>query len=118
MTNYQVWTDSGIGIVEVIGDLSSSESVAYHAAIRSAVDKAKTPNLVIVCNGVGRFALGPIGVTITTSQALRGRGGRIALAGPDARVRRVLRIGGITDIEAYPDLESALTALSNPQAEP
>jgi anti-anti-sigma factor len=111
MTAYASWSDHGVGIVEVTGALDPSESVAFHAAIRTAVDQAQEPYLVIVCAGIGRMALGPIGVVITTSQALQARGGRVVLAGADARFRRVLRIGGITDINAFPDLESALGAV-------
>jgi anti-anti-sigma factor len=111
VTVYESWADQGVGVVEVTGDLDSTESVAFHAAIRSAVDQARAPLLVIACFAINHIALGPISVVISTSQALRARGGQVALAGPDARIRRVLRIGGITDIESFPTLEVALTAI-------
>lgn len=111
MTVYESWADHGVGVVEVTGDLDSTESVAFHAAIRSAVDQARAPLLVIVCSAINRIALGPISVVISTSQALQARGGQVALVAPDARIRRVLRIGGITDIESYSDLEVAFAAI-------
>jgi anti-anti-sigma factor len=111
VTAYESWADQGVGVVEVTGDLDPTESVAFHAAIRSAVDQARAPLLIIVCSAINRIALGPISVVISTSQALRARGGQVALAGPDARIRRVLRIGGITDIELFSNLEAALAAI-------
>ena len=115
VTRYESWADDGVGIVEVTGDLGPGESAAFHAAIRSAIDQAQVPALVIACSAVGRMALGPVSVIITTDQALRARGGRAVLASLDARIQRVLRIGGVTDIDAFPDLETALAALREPR---
>ena len=110
MTVYKSWAHQGFGVVEVTGDLGSAESVVFHAAIRSAVDQARAPFLVIACSAINRIALGPISVVISTSQALRAHGGQVALAGSDARIRRALRVGGITDIDLFPNLEAAFAA--------
>src|SRR5258707_8760122 len=105
MTAYEAWADHGVGVVEITGDLDPGESVPLHASIRAAVDAADAPNLVIVCSSIGRLALGPIGVIVAASNTLAERGGRVVLAGPDARFRRVLRVAGVKGLETFADLE-------------
>jgi anti-anti-sigma factor len=110
VTRYESWADSGVGIVEVAGDLTSDQTVPFHAALRTALDGAKLPILILVCSGIRRLSMGPIAVVLSTDLALRGRGGRVVLAAPDARLRRVLHLGGVTDVDAFPDLQTALAA--------
>ena len=116
MTTYEAWSDHGVGIVEITGHLTTDESVPLHASIRAAVDQAGTPNLVVVCSGIGRMALGPIGVIVAASNTLAERGGRVVLAGPDARIRRVLRVARVEGLESFADLESALRALGSAES--
>ena len=111
MTKFESWTDCGVGIVEVTGDLSPDQTVPFHAALRAALDAATLPYLVLVCGGIRRLSMGPIAVFLSTDLAVRGRGGRVVLAAPDARLRRVLRLGGADGFEVYPDLETALDTI-------
>ena len=112
MTEYESWADHGVGVVEVIGDLSPDQTVQFHAALRVALDAAQVPYLVVICGGIRRLSIGPIAAVLSIDLALRGRGGRVVLAAPDTRLRRVLRLGGADGFEVYPDLETARDAVS------
>ena len=97
--------------MEVTGDLSPDQTIPFHAALRAALEAATSPYLVLVCGGIQRLSMGPIAVFLSTDLALRGRGGRAVLAAPDARLRRVLRLGGADGFGVHPDLETALDTI-------
>lgn len=94
------------GRMDIVGTQVIDLKLAGHTAAANAA-------YIVDVSGVSFLASIGIRALLSTAKAVRGRGGRIALLGPDENVDRTLRTAGIdTLIPICTDLGAARVAVS------
>ena len=103
----------GVHVIRLYGELDASAADKMLPQLR-LLASTETPKVVVDLDGIRLMNSVGLGTLIAGSQTLAKAGGALALARPQAAVRRVLalaRIQGLAKI--YDDLESALAALGS-----
>ncbi len=102
--------DCGNALVAVIGGEIDQYSAAY---LRSKIDVefelSGKQNLVLDLSDVGFMDSAGIGLIIGRAKNISALGGRIALAGAETKLKKILELGGVRRIAAlYPDYRTAV----------
>ncbi len=106
-------TEQDIPVVLITGDVDLETSPQLREFLKPKSTK-KTPALLLDFSGVSYIDSSGLATLIEYFQATQSYGGKLALASLSPRVKNVFEIVRLEQIfSLYPDVPSALTALSS-----
>jgi anti-anti-sigma regulatory factor len=114
MVAFEKWADSGVGIVEVLGNLQEDDLKAMKEALESVQSKATKPFVVVTLDSCERITLDCLIAIYTLSRALQGQGGMVGLSGVGPGLYRMLLMSDAGQhVKVFKTLEDALRTLGN-----
>lgn len=119
MTEFEIWADSGVALVEPRGVLDADTVPRLRAALSEAANLTRRPLVVIVDERVTRVDAVAIAALLIEHRRLRDRDGRLGVVGTQGPIADLLRrtFAGV-EVPIFAGLEEALTVLSAPAPKP
>jgi anti-anti-sigma factor len=105
-------TIRGVTVIALAGELDLTTTPAVQAHFDDAVARER-PRVVVDMARVTFVDSSLLHTLVRADTALRQAGGRLAIAGPDPGIRRLLDVfGGLRDAGVYDDVGEAVTRLA------
>jgi anti-anti-sigma regulatory factor len=115
MTRFDVWRDSGVGVILPIGDLDGLSLKGFRLHLGFAAEFAKIPATLLVDEGEILFmGSAAVHAMIQEHRRLQGRGGSFALAGREGRAATAIHASYPHTPDPFPifgNIEEAVTQL-------
>jgi anti-anti-sigma factor len=113
VTEFEVWQDSGVGLVEPRGPLDADAVPQLRTALAEAVNLTRRPLVVILDEKVTRIVSVALAVLLIEHRRLRDRDGGLGVVGEQGPIASLLRRthAGV-DVPVFAGLEQALAGLA------
>lgn len=113
MTDFEVWADKGVALVEPCGALDAGAVPHLRAALDEAVNLTRRPLVVVIDEKVDRVDAVAVAVILIEHRRLRERGGDLGVVGAEGPVVSMLgRTHAGRDVPVFAGLEEALAGLA------
>ena len=113
MTDFEVWKDHGIALIEPDGALTGDAVPALRQALDEAGQLAAHHTIVIIDGAVTTFDATALGALLIRHVRLQHRGGTLAVIGTTGQIARLLRRVSIGDsVPVFGSLDEALATLT------
>jgi anti-sigma B factor antagonist/stage II sporulation protein AA (anti-sigma F factor antagonist) len=119
VTEFEVWADSGVALVEPCGVLDVDAVPRLRAALSEAVNLTRRPLVVVVDEKVTKVDAVALAVILIEHRRLRDRDGGLGVVGAQGPIADMLQRTHVgREVPVFATLEEALAGLATPSPKP
>ncbi len=108
--NIQIKQEGEIMVVSASGKIDAMTAPAFESSLTDLIDKGRL-KLVLDLGGVEYISSAGLRVILASAKALKGKNGKMLLAGPRGPVKEVFDISGFGSVfDIYGSVETAVKA--------
>ncbi len=118
MTDFEIWHDKGVALIEPSGVLDGEAVPHLRTALVDAAKLTRLALIVILDDMITRVDAVALAALLIEHRRLRDRGGSLAVVGMQGPIAELLRRTCLgDDVPLFADLDQALTDLTAPRPE-